>query len=124
MITFTHKGDWADTIKFLRQDSSSKIDEVLHNTGETGVKALSEASPVLTGRLASSWSYKIKRKRGNITIEWHNDDIEDGDNVALLVQYGHRTSGGYFIRGRDYINPAIRPIFDELAETVWKEVTR
>ena len=124
MITFTHKGDWADTIKFLEQDSTSKIEEVLQQTGEAGVAALSEATPVFTGRLASSWYFKIKRSRGQIAIEWHNSDIEDGDNIALLLQLGHRTKSGYYIKGRDFINPAIRPIFDEIGKTAWKEVTR
>lgn len=124
MITFTHKGDWADTIKFLGQDTSAEIEKVLEKTGEAGVRALSAASPKLTGRLASSWFYKIKRQKRNIIIEWHNSDVEEGSNIALLIQYGHRTSGGYFIKGRDYINPAIQPIFDEIAQTVWKEVTQ
>lgn len=124
MITFTHKGDWDDTIKFLSKDSTAEIENVLNKTGELGVEALRSASPVVTGRLASSWSYKVVRRKNQVTIEWHNSDIEDGENIAILVQYGHRTNGGYYVQGKDYINPAIRPIFDELAETVWKEVTR
>lgn len=123
MITFTHKGDWDDTIKFLSKDSTAEIENVLNKTGELGVEALRSASPVATGRLASSWSYKVVRRKNQVTIEWHNSDIEGGENIAILVQYGHRTNGGYFVQGKDYINPAIQPIFDELAETVWKEVT-
>ena len=123
MITFKSKGDWKKTFDFLRRDRNSEIEFRLKQAGEEGVAALSSVTPILTGRLASSWFYDIKRSKDGILITWRNSDIEDGENVALLVQNGHRTKGGYYIKGRDFITPTIQPIMDRIADNVWKEVT-
>lgn len=73
--------------------------------------------------MGRSWEYKIVQNRGSVSIEWYNTDVENGSNVAILVQYGHGTGTGGYVQGRDFINPAMRPIFDEIAQKLWKEVT-
>jgi hypothetical protein len=110
------------TEKFLEFLKTDRMFGSLPAYARRGVDALSRATPVDTGRAANSWSYDIVHKRGNHTIYWLNTDIEGGVNVAVLIQYGHGTGTGGYVPGRDYINPAMRPIFDELADVVWKEV--
>lgn len=122
MITFNQKGDWSKTTKFLDFLGLVTIDDILNKYGQKGVAALSGATPVKTGLAATSWLYKIVKEKGRITIEWHNTDIENGINVAVLIQYGHATKNGGFVQGIDYINPAMKPIFDEIANDVFKEV--
>lgn len=116
------KGTWKKTHTFLntikQQDYFSNLDKL----AEEGVNALSLASPVDTGRLASSWDYEIEKNQNGVIIRWLNHDIEGGSNVALLVQYGHATRRGTYVEGRDFINPAMEPIFDRIADEVWKEV--
>lgn len=123
-ITFTSKGDWSKTTDWLKRDNKQVIMDALNKCGEAGVEALKQNTPVDTGRLASSWYYTVEATDKKATITWSNSDIENGLNVALLVEYGHGTKSGYYIEGRDFIRPAIRPIFDQLADTVWKEVTK
>lgn len=123
MISFVEKGDFNNTYIFLKKlyDNTAVL-QVLKKYGEKGVEALKEATPVLTGRLASSWYYTIEEHQHGISLVWCNSDIEDGANVALLVQYGHGTKGGAYIEGKDFINPAIQPIIEEIANSLWKEV--
>lgn len=123
MISFKEKGNWTKTVDFLNKLRSSRVDKALHEIGELGVKELQKASPVNTGLLSRSWYYVLKKKPGLYTVEWHNSDIEDGQNIAILVQSGHRTSGGYYVRPNDFITPALEPIFKDLAEKLYKEVT-
>lgn len=123
MISFKQKGDFKKTEKFLRKSMGHDYISVLQEYGQYGVQALAAASPVVTGRLASSWRYEIEQANDHISLIFHNDDIEGGKNVAIMVQYGHATKTGYYVQGRDYINPAIQPIFDDLAEKCWKEVS-
>lgn len=123
MIDFREKGNWDKTLNYLRKLRSNRIDKALAEIGELGVQELQKASPVDTGRLARSWYCVIKKKPGMYTVEWHNSDIEDGQNIAILVQSGHRTSTGYYIRPNDFITPALEPIFNNLAEKLYKEVT-
>lgn len=123
MISFSSTGDWAKTEAFLRKMQKLNIDSVLHAAGQTGVKALDSATPKDTGLAAVSWTYEIKKSSGSIEIGWKNTDVEGGFPVALMIQYGHGTGTGGYISGRDYINPAMRPVFDQIAETVWKAVT-
>lgn len=122
MIKFSKKGDWSRTISSLKNTKSIK--GILDKYGEEGVRALQAATPINTGRLERSWEYKIVENNGSISIEWHNTDIEGGYNVAILVQYGHGTGGGTYVQGIDYINPALRPVFDEIANSIWEEVTK
>lgn len=122
MISIDQKGNWSSTIKFLKNIKEHNIFKNLDEYGKKGVAALSDASPVFTGRLASSWDYEIERNNGSVVLRWINTDIEGGANVALLVQYGHGTRRGTYVEGIDFINPAIQPVFDEIAENVWKEV--
>jgi hypothetical protein len=97
---------------------------VLHKYGPIGVAALSGATPVDSGLAANSWSYEIVDKPGYFAIHWLNSDVENGFHVAVMIQYGHATRGGGYVEGRDFINPAMRPIFDQMAADMWKEVTK
>lgn len=123
-ITFKSKGDWSDTTKWLKQDRQSMILSVLKECGEAGVAALEKNTPVYTGRLQSSWYYTIEQGNGKSTITWCNKDIEHGMNVVLLLVYGHGTKSGKWVEGRDFVTPAIQPIFDRMIDTVWKEATK
>lgn len=123
MFSFSSEGDWARTEAFLRKMMKLNIDGVLQAAGQAGVKALSSATPKDTSLAANSWTYEIKKTSSSIEIGWKNTDVEGGFPVALMIQYGHGTGTGGYIQGRDYINPAMRPTFDQIAETVWKAVT-
>lgn len=125
MITIESKGDFSKTFKFL--DKLTKQDlqmKVLEKYGQQGVAALAAATPVDTGLTASSWSYDIKRTNDQITISWNNSNVKRGINIAIILQYGHATRNGGFVAGRDYINPAIRPIFDKMSSEAWEEVVK
>jgi hypothetical protein len=122
-FSFSSEGDWARTEQFLRKMINLNIDGVLQAAGQAGVKALSSATPKDTGRAAISWTFEVKKTNSSIEIGWKNTDVESGFPVALMIQYGHGTGTGGYISGRDYINPAMRPTFDQIAETVWKAVT-
>lgn len=124
MIRFWHRGGFSKTNKYLRDVKEAARVKILEEYGERGVSALSSATPVDTGSAATSWSYKVSRDETGSRIEFFNSDIENGFPVAIMLQYGHGTGTGGWVEGRDYINPAIQPIFDELAEEAWKEVTR
>lgn len=122
MITFSSKGDFKRFDNFLeRALETIKIGE-LNKYGRRGVEALREATPKDTGKTANSWYYVIERKNGVVSLSFHNSNIVDGFNIAMLIQYGHGTRNGYYVRGVDYINPALQPIFEKIAEDAWKEV--
>lgn len=123
MITFHHKGDFSRTEKFLLNTRSSKAREVLKEYGRKGVAALAAATPVRTGLTASSWSYEIEEAADHISIYWTNTNINNHVNIAMIIQYGHGTGSGGYVQGIDYINPALGPIFQEMADKAWKEVT-
>ena len=123
MISFSSSGDWSQTEQFLRKMMKLNIDSVLASAGAKGAAALSKATPKDSGLSASSWTYEIQKSSSSITIGWKNTDVESGFHVALMIQLGHGTGTGGYVPGRDYINPAMRPVFDEIAETVWKAVT-
>ena len=116
-------GSWDKTIRFLEKSARTGGAKNLDRYGQIGVRALAQASPEDTGQMGRSWEYKIVQNRGSVSIEWYNTDTENGANVAILVQYGHGTGTGGYVQGRDFINPAMRPIFDEIAQKLWKEVT-
>lgn len=124
MITLTATGDFKKTEKFLENIEKQKyINEVLDKYAQEGVKALREATPFRTGRTASSWDYEIENTSDGYTIHWINTNINQNVNVAVIIQTGHGNIRGGYIQGRDYINPAIRPVFDKIAEEVWRGVT-
>lgn len=124
MISFKSRGDFKKTEKFLKRSLGIDYKSILDKYGKLGVESLASHTPKDTGLLASSWRYYIEKKDGYYAIVWCNDDIENGENIALIVQYGHGTRSGTWVEGRDYINPSLRPIFDELAKAAWKEVTK
>lgn len=105
---------------FLRRDYLSSLEAY----GQMGVEALASATPIETGLTAASWTYKISRRKSGLAIEWNNTNENDGAPVAILIQYGHATGTGGWVEGRDFINPAIQPIFDQIANDVWKKVKR
>lgn len=122
MITFRHKGDFSKTEKFLERAKRPFNLGLLDKYGREGVAALKSATPVDTGLTAESWYYEIIRNNGSIVINFNNSNIQNGVPIAVVIQYGHGTGTGGWVQGRDYINPAVRPIFDKLANEAWKEV--
>lgn len=124
-VFFTHKGDFKKTEKFLKKSIGKDWLNVLEKYAIEGVKALASATPFDTGETAASWSYEIIQNESSVSIRWNNSHVENGyANIAILLQYGHGTRNGGWVEGRDYINPALQPIFDKMAEAAWKEVTR
>lgn len=123
MIKFKQKGDFSKLTKFLEKTKEAVKLEDLDRFGKAGVSALASATPVETGLTANSWYYKIERDNGSTTISFHNSNIQNGVPIAIILQYGHGTRNGGWVQGRDYINPAIQPIFDQIANEAWKEVT-
>ena len=124
MISFRHKGDFRKTTRFLERAKRIAHVSILDKYGREGVAALASATPVDTGKTASSWNYEIVNDKGSITISFTNSNIQNGVPIAIILQYGHGTGTGGWVQGRDYINPAIRPIFDRIVEEAWKEVTK
>ena len=123
MISFRQKGDFSKLNRYLERVKESAKIGVLDKYGREGVAALSSATPVETGKTANSWYYEIERQNGSTSIVFKNSNINNGVPIAIILQYGHGTKNGGWVQGRDYINPAIQPIFDKIAENAWKEVT-
>lgn len=121
-ISFSSKGDFSKTIKFLNKVKNVKINSILSKYGKIGVNALSQATPKDSGVTSRSWNYKIEVNNDNASIVWYNTNVVKGVNIAVILQYGHGTRNGGWVEGRDYINPAMKPIFDKIADQVWKEV--
>lgn len=124
MIKFRQKGDFSKLTHYLE-----KVKEIvklgnLDKYGREGVAALASATPVDTGLTASSWRYEIQHGNDSVSIAFYNDNIQNGVPIAIILQYGHGTRNGGYVQGIDYINPAIKPIFDKITEDAWKEVTR
>lgn len=124
MISFKHTGDFSKTTKFLERAKRGDYLKVLDKYGKEGVKALSSATPVDSGTTANSWSYKIEKGNSSVKISFLNSNVNKGVPIAIILQYGHGTRNGGYVQGRDYINPAIQPIFDRIANEAWKEVTK
>lgn len=122
MIVFRQTGDFKKTEKFFQKISKSDFLQALEKFGRKGVEALAAATPVDSGKTAESWDYEIRRSNGRISIYWTNSNVIDGVNIAVILQYGHGTRNGGYVQGRDYINPAIRPIFDKIADDAWREI--
>lgn len=123
MISVTSSGSFKNTESFLRTVSRLDIRTILNDAGKRGVAALSSVTPEESGRTAASWDYSVSTKGGVYSIIWTNSDVESGFPVAIMLQYGYGTGTGGYVAGRDYINPAMRPIFDSIADRVWKAVT-
>lgn len=123
-ISFEHKGDLSKTEKFLNDLKNRAFYKNLDRYAKIGVTALSEATPIDSGKTALSWDYSIKVDKNSASITWVNSNVNDGQNIAILIQYGHGTGTGGYVRGVDYINPAMKPVFEEIANAIWKEVTK
>ena len=124
MITFTHKGDFSRASRYLgRVRKAVNPVQILNKYGQAGVRALASATPVQTGMTASAWGYEIEGGSGFAKIIFTNSHVNKNVNIAIILQYGHGTGTGGYVQGRDYINPAIQPIFDQIANEAWREVT-
>ena len=124
MITFKHKGDFSRLTRFLQRAKEVIRLSDLDKYGRAGVDALASATPKDSGKTASSWYYEINHSRGSIQINFFNSNINQGVPIAIILQYGHGTGTGGWVEGRDYINPAIQPIFDQIVNDAWEEVTK
>lgn len=120
-----HRGGFARTEAFFKQDHKKRLEEVLQDLGQRGVDALSAATPVRTGKTAASWSYVVSIEGEKVSIQWHNSNkTKDGDNIVVLLVRGHGTRDGHYVRGNDFVTPAIAPIFQEIADQAWAEVRK
>lgn len=124
MISVKSKGNFKNTEKFLKKSLGQEWRSILEKFGQRGVEALKSNTPIESGETANSWSYEIIQNGSRISIIWKNSNVNKGVNIAVILQYGHGTRTGGWVEGRDYINPAMRPIFDDLADTAWKAVTK
>jgi hypothetical protein len=124
MISCTVKGDFKKTRSLLKRIRKLDFDSLLEKYGEQGVRALASATPVDSGETAASWQYDIEKGSNQITIYWTNSNINQGVNIAVILNFGHGTGWGGYVQGRRYISPAIQPIFDQIADAAWKEVTK
>ena len=124
MISFRQKGDFSKLDRYFERVKEAAKVSVLDKYGREGVAALASATPTETGLTAASWYYEIERQNGSISIVFKNSNVNKGVPIAIILQYGHGTGTGGYVQGRDYINPAIQPIFDRIAEEAWKEVTK
>ncbi|MDD3288113.1 MAG: HK97 gp10 family phage protein [Alphaproteobacteria bacterium] len=122
MIKFKHKGNFNSTERFLKSATKVNYRQILAPYGEAGVAALASATPMDTGLTAASWEYDIIEKNGSVSIVWSNTNVVNGTPIAIILQYGHATRNGGFVEGRDYVNPAIKPLFDKMANDIWKAV--
>lgn len=125
ILSITDSGKFERTKKFL--ETAKNINNIrrrfaIESIAESGVNALYKATPVDTGKTASSWSYEITEKNGKITVSWNNSNVNKGVNIAVILQYGHGTKNGGYVRGIDYINPALKPIFNKMADDMWRAV--
>ena len=122
MVSVTSSGPWKKTEAFLAAITQDNIFEILDHYGRIGVDLLSAHTPIETGETSESWDYEIVSKPGRHAIEWYNTHREGRVNIAVILQYGHGTGTGGWVEGRDYINPVMRPLFDNIVEEVWKAV--
>ena len=121
-ITIKHKGEFKKTSNFLARITNTGVYKDLRKYGEEGVAALANATPIDTGETARSWYYEIEKTSTGISIVWKNRNLNKNVPIAVLIQYGHGTATGGYVRGIDYINPALRPVFKSIADSIWKEV--
>jgi hypothetical protein len=123
MISFRQKGDFSNLSRYLKRTKEAINLKDFEKYGREGVAALASATPVETGQTANSWYYEVSKENGSITISFFNSNIQNGVPIAIILQYGHGTRNGGWVQGRDYINPAIQPIFDKITNNAWREVT-
>ena len=124
MLTVKQKGEYAKLTRYLVNIGKAVKNKDLTKYGQAGVEALASATPVDTGLTANSWYYEIEKSKGRASITFYNSNVQNGIPIAIILQYGHGTRTGGWVEGRDYINPAVQPIFDKIAENAWKEVTK
>ena len=124
MISFRQKGDFSKLTRYLERVKEAAKIGILDKYGKEGVAALASATPTETGKTANSWYYEIEHQNGSAKITFNNSNINKGVPIAIILQYGHGTGTGGWVQGRDYINPAIQPLFDRIADEAWKEVTK
>ena len=124
MIRFRQKGDFSKLTSYLARVKNAGGIGNLDKYGQQGVAALASATPVESGKTANSWYYEINRSKGSVSITFNNSNIQNGVPIAIILQYGHGTGTGGWVQGRDYINPAIQPLFDKIANEAWREVTK
>ena len=124
MIRFRQKGDFSNLTRYLEKNKNGIRVGDLEKYGRAGVSALASATPVDSGLTASSWYYKIERAKNSVMIKFGNSNVQNGVPIAIILQYGHGTRNGGWVEGRDYINPAIQPVFDQIADSAWREVTK
>lgn len=123
MIRIKHKGNFRNTERFFERAVKATPMQILERYGQAGVMALASATPVDSGETAAAWGYEITQNPDGYSIFWTNSHINQGVNIALILQYGHGTGTGGYVEGIDYINPSLKPVFDQLADEAWKEVT-
>jgi|WetSurMetagenome_2_1015567.scaffolds.fasta_scaffold20781_4 hypothetical protein len=123
LIRFTHRGSFKNTERYLRKLSDLELRSIMTKYAVEGVTALRSNTPKDTGETADKWDYEFTSRRDGFSIYWTNSNINEGIPVVILLQYGHGTRSGAFVEGIDFINPAMRPIFDKIADNLWKEVT-
>jgi len=124
MIKIKQKGGFKQTEKFLNWVVKREYLKLFNEVGEKGVRALQEMTPKKTGKTAASWSYTINESSSGLSISWNNSNVNEGANIAILIQLGHGTGSGAYVQGIDYINPALKPIFEAFANDIWVEVTK
>ena len=124
MIRFRHKGDFSKLTRYFEKMRNAIKLGILDKYGREGVAALASATPVDSGETANSWYYEIEHKSGSASIIFKNSHVNDGVPIAIILQYGHGTGTGGCVEGRDYINPVVQPLFDKIANDVWREVTK
>ena len=124
MISIDQKGDCAALTTYLNKLNKQNNIEILNKYGKEGVRLLSSATPVRSGKTAASWYYKIEQSKNTISLNFYNSNINKGVPIAIILQYGHGTRNGGWVQGRDYINPVVQPLFNKIAQEAWKEVTK
>ena len=124
MISFRQKGDFSKLTSFLERAKETVHLGDLNKYGRQGVSALASATPIDSGETAESWHYKIENNKESATITFYNSNVQNGVPIAIILQYGHGTRNGGWVEGRDYINPAIQPIFDQIVDDAWREVNK
>ena len=124
MISFRQKGDFSKTTSFLKRAKVKVQLGELDKYGRQGVAALASATPIDSGKTASSWYYKIENTKESAKITFYNSNVQNGVSIAIILQYGHGTRNGGWVEGRDYINPAVQPIFDKIVDDAWREVSK
>ena len=123
MIRFVHKGNFNNIDKFLSKSKSLNFASIISRYGQMGVDILAAATPTDSGKTAESWSYEYESFHGGFALYWTNDNTNEGYNIAILINYGHGTGTGGYVESNPFISPAIRPVFEEMADAIWKEVT-